>query len=71
LEYVLTKKGLEFCDVLMAITAWGDRWTAGVDGPPNLLRHKDCGKYTRAEVRCARCGELLHARDFDVEPQIV
>jgi DNA-binding HxlR family transcriptional regulator len=25
---VLTQKGLELCDVLLSITAWGDRWTA-------------------------------------------
>jgi DNA-binding HxlR family transcriptional regulator len=67
-EYVLTQKGLELCDVLMAITAWGDRWTAGEAGPPALLRHRTCGQLTHAEVRCARCGELLHAGDVAVEP---
>ena len=36
-EYVLTDKGWELCDILVAITAWGDRWTAGSDGPPVLL----------------------------------
>jgi DNA-binding HxlR family transcriptional regulator len=67
-EYVLTAKGEEFCAVLMAITAWGDRWTAGKHGPPALLRHRTCGQLTHAEVRCARCGELLHGADVDVEP---
>ena len=33
-EYALTEKGLEFVDVLMAMAAWGDRWTAGDAGPP-------------------------------------
>src|SRR3954468_22826993 len=28
-DYVLTKKGHGFVDVLMAMAAWGDRWTAG------------------------------------------
>lgn len=67
-EYVLTAKGKELCAVLMAITAWGDRWTAGKAGPPALLRHRVCGQLTDAEVRCARCGELLHGDDVDVEP---
>jgi DNA-binding HxlR family transcriptional regulator len=67
-EYVLTQKGYELCDVLIAITAWGDRWTAGDAGPPVLLRHHACGKHTRAEIRCAQCGEPLHATDVDVEP---
>ena len=65
-EYVLTPKGLEFCDVLMSITAWGDRWTTGGDGPPVLIRHRGCGELTHAEVRCARCGEPLHADNVDV-----
>jgi DNA-binding HxlR family transcriptional regulator len=67
-DYVLTDKGRELVDVLMAITAWGDRWTAGEAGPPVLLRHRTCGELTHAEVRCAKCGELLHSADVDVEP---
>ena len=67
-EYVLTQKGRELCDVLMAITAWGDRWTAGDAGPPVVLRHRACGKLTHAEVRCAQCGEPLHSADVAVEP---
>jgi DNA-binding HxlR family transcriptional regulator len=67
-EYVLTEKGAELCDVLLAITAWGDRWTAGDAGPPVLLRHRPCGQLTRAELRCARCGGVLHASEVEVEP---
>ncbi len=67
-EYALTGKGLELVEVLMAITAWGDRWTAGEAGPPALLRHRACGAVTHAEVRCANCGERLRAGDVDVEP---
>src|SRR6185312_5676707 len=26
-EYALTEKGLELVDVLLAVAAWGDRWT--------------------------------------------
>ena len=67
-DYVLTEKGWELCDVLLAITAWGDRWTAGQAGPPALLRHRTCGQLTHAELRCAQCGEPLHAHDVDVTP---
>jgi DNA-binding HxlR family transcriptional regulator len=67
-EYVLTEKGYEFCDVLIAITAWGDRWTAGDIGPPVLLRHRGCGQVTHVELRCAQCGDHLHANAVDVEP---
>jgi DNA-binding HxlR family transcriptional regulator len=67
-DYLLTDKGWELCDVLTAITAWGDRWTATPAGPPVLLRHKQCGNLTHAEIRCAECGEPLHARDLDFAP---
>src|SRR5215471_16773440 len=32
-EYALTAKGFDLCSVLMAMTAWGDRYTAGEAGP--------------------------------------
>ena len=67
-EYVLTRKGLEFVDVLMAMAAWGDRWTAGEAGPPVLRRHRVCGHIAQVELRCSVCGEALHAAAVDVEP---
>jgi DNA-binding HxlR family transcriptional regulator len=67
-EYVLTRKGFEFVDVLMAMAAWGDRWTAGDAGPPVLRRHRACGHVTQVELHCSVCGEHLHAADVDVEP---
>jgi DNA-binding HxlR family transcriptional regulator len=67
-EYRLTQKGSELADVLLAIMAWGDRWTAGDAGPPVLLRHRTCGHHTHAELRCAHCGRPLHAGDVDIEP---
>ena len=67
-EYLLTAKGYEFCDILLAITAWGDRWTAGRSGPLVRIRHHGCGKLTRAELVCAKCGEPIHANEVDVEP---
>jgi len=66
-EYVLTQMGSEFVDVLMAMVAWGDRWTAGEAGPPVLYRHRSCGEITHAEPHCAVCGEVLHSTDVDVE----
>jgi DNA-binding HxlR family transcriptional regulator len=67
-EYHLTEKGHELMQVLFAMTAWGDRWTAGDAGPPVLLRHQACGAITHAEIRCAHCGEPLRAEDVDIEP---
>jgi DNA-binding HxlR family transcriptional regulator len=67
-EYRLTTKGQEFIDVLMSLVAWGDRWTAGDDGPPVLYRHHACGSITHVEPHCAVCGEVMHSTDVDVLP---
>lgn len=67
-EYALSEKGLEFYEVLLAITAWGDRWTAGTDGPPALFRHRSCDKLTHPEVHCSECGGRLRATDVEVTP---
>jgi len=65
--YVLTAKGVELCDLLLVMTAWGDRWTAGADGPPVLYRHHQCGEISHVELRCAACEQPAHADDIDVE----
>jgi hypothetical protein len=44
---------------LMAVMAWGDRWTAGEDGPPLRLEHARCGSGTEPIVTCSCCGEPL------------
>ena len=67
-DYVLTQKGHELADVLLAISAWGDRWTARDAGPPVLYRHSTCGELTHAEIRCAQCGEPLHSQDVEPLP---
>ena len=67
-DYLLTDKGWELCDVLLAVTRWGDRWTTTEAGPPAVLRHRGCDHRTTAEIRCSHCGELLQARDIDVTP---
>ncbi|RKS07299.1 HxlR family transcriptional regulator [Nocardiopsis sp. Huas11] len=67
-EYVLTDKGWELCDLLMAMVRWGDRWTAGEAGPPVLYRHHACGEIGHVEPHCSVCGEPMHATDIDVLP---
>jgi DNA-binding HxlR family transcriptional regulator len=66
-EYVLTRKGFEFVDVLMVMAQWGDRWTAGDAGPPALRRHRACGQLTEIELRCAHCGKVVTSSEVDVE----
>jgi DNA-binding HxlR family transcriptional regulator len=67
-EYALTQMGSEFMDVLMAMVAWGDKWTAGDAGPPILYRHHACGQIAHVEPHCSACGELIRSTNVDVEP---
>lgn len=64
---MLTEKGFAFCDILLLMTAWGDEWAEGPDGPPVLHRHRACGKVTHVRLCCDQCGESLTAADVDIE----
>jgi DNA-binding HxlR family transcriptional regulator len=66
-DYLLTEKGNELVRAFFALMAWGDRWTAGDDGPPMRLRH-DCGALATPEVTCSECGEPLSAERVTPEP---
>jgi DNA-binding HxlR family transcriptional regulator len=70
-DYVLTQKGSELGVVLLAMIAWGDRWTDDGGGPPALLRHTACGQHTAAVPTCAACGEVLLPDAIAIEPQPV
>ncbi|NUP53110.1 MAG: helix-turn-helix transcriptional regulator [Catenulispora sp.] len=67
-EYRLTQKGTELVDLLMVMTAWGDKWLAGEAGPPVLYRHHACGEISSVDLRCDHCGEPMHATDIDPLP---
>src|SRR6266536_1161161 len=57
-EYRLTAKGLDLYPVLVGLMQWGDRYGAGPDGPPVLLRHRDCGQPVRLQLAC-EAGHVL------------
>jgi DNA-binding HxlR family transcriptional regulator len=61
-EYHLTDAGRDLYPVIVTLMRWGDKYLAGQDGPPLVLRHS-CGHRLTAEVVCQACGEPLHARD--------
>lgn len=58
-DYTLTPKGLDLFPVVMAVMAWGDRWSSGDAGPLIDLHHKVCGQKTRPGTVCSACGEPL------------
>jgi DNA-binding HxlR family transcriptional regulator len=66
-EYLPTDKARELVPVLLALVAWGDRWTAP-DGPPVLFSHRTCGHDTVATVVCSACSAPLVRDDVDFRP---
>ena len=67
-EYRLTDKGLDLYPVLVALMEWGDRYAGGADGPPVLLRHRDCGEPVRLQLTCAAGHVLESAREVTPVP---
>ncbi|WP_420439941.1 winged helix-turn-helix transcriptional regulator [Candidatus Poriferisodalis sp.] len=55
-DYVLTHKGLDLSNSLLALMAWGDRWCQDGDAPTVLL-HADCGTPLELATRCPSCDE--------------
>ena len=54
-EYVLTRKGLDLQPVIIALTEWGDRWSAP-QGPPIIYEHRGCGGQVHQHLHCEACG---------------
>jgi DNA-binding HxlR family transcriptional regulator len=67
-EYRLTSKGLDLYPVLVSLMQWGDQYAAGPDGPPVLLRHRDCGQPVRLQLSCQAGHTLESARDVTAQP---
>ena len=59
--YHLTRKGLDFKPVIMALTEWGDRWAAP-DGAPIVFEHEGCGGRVRHELYCRKCEESVRSQ---------
>jgi DNA-binding HxlR family transcriptional regulator len=58
-DYRLTEKGADLATVILAMTAWGDRWVFGEAERPLLFRHDSCGADTSPVLTCSSCGERL------------
>jgi hypothetical protein len=54
--------------MLMVMVGWADKWLAGSAGPPVLDRHRACGEISHVDLRCAHCGEPMHADDVELWP---
>jgi DNA-binding HxlR family transcriptional regulator len=60
--YAPTEKGLDLKPVIMALTAWGDRWAAP-HGPPVTFRHHVCGGRIDLLMHCSKCEVSAQATD--------
>ena len=67
-EYRLTDKGLDLYPVLLAMSAWGDRYAAPADGPPITWVHRGCGAELTQEVECADGHRLTATREISGRP---
>jgi DNA-binding HxlR family transcriptional regulator len=63
-EYRLDQAGKDLFPMLMAMTAWGDKYAPTADGPPRSFSHRDCGGSIDAvHLRCEKCGQDVGLRD--------
>ena len=68
-RYRLTAAGRDLVPILMALTAWGDRWAAPADGPPIAFEHRGgCGHRFTPQVHCSVCAAAVDAADVDAVP---
>lgn len=67
-RYELTESGADLVPVLMALTAWGDRWRRPSRGVPMKFHHLTCGHVFTPTVACSLCRGPLRAADVEVRP---
>ncbi|MDQ3782619.1 MAG: helix-turn-helix transcriptional regulator [Actinomycetota bacterium] len=67
-EYVLTDKGADLLDVLLALWRWGDRWDPVATEQRRVMTHRGCGAETQGVTTCAGCGEPLFRDDLRMRP---
>jgi DNA-binding HxlR family transcriptional regulator len=67
-EYRLTQKGRDLQPILLAMLAWGDRYTAGPRGAPLETVHDECGHASHAVPTCSECGGAVHSGNIHSRP---
>jgi len=67
-SYRLTDAGQDLVPILIALTAWGDKWAGSPDGPPVLFRHRNCGTVLTSTICCSQCGETIVADEVEPLP---
>ncbi len=64
-EYLLTDKGRDLLPVIIALGAWGLKWTDTTAKAPTML-HTRCGSKIGFDFRCAACDQTVSPREIEV-----
>ncbi len=67
-EYRLTDAGRDLFGAAVLLMSWGDRYLAGPEGAPLILRHHDCGEPADPTLTCGVCGKEITIRNVTPEP---
>jgi DNA-binding HxlR family transcriptional regulator len=67
-EYFLSESGRDLVPVLIALTAWGDRWAQPAEGAPVLFSHKRCGCVFQPRITCSACNMPISAENVSALP---
>jgi DNA-binding HxlR family transcriptional regulator len=67
-EYRLTDAGRELFGAAALLMRWGDKYLAGPEGAPIVLRHHDCGEIADPSLVCRGCGGEITAHNVTPEP---
>jgi DNA-binding HxlR family transcriptional regulator len=67
-EYRLTQAGRDLFPAAVLLMRWGDRYLAGPEGAPIVLRHHECGEFADPALICASCGKPITAHNVTPEP---
>jgi hypothetical protein len=65
--YRLTDKGADLAHVMLALSAWGDRWLDNGEGAPILITHTVCAHDAGPRIACGHCGGELNAGNLRAE----
>ncbi len=70
-QYLLTEKGRDLFAALVALRQWGDRWQAGPQGGPVVVRHRECGEPVCVQLRCANGHRVFEVEETETGPRPV
>jgi DNA-binding HxlR family transcriptional regulator len=65
-EYLLTEKGYALAPVVLALRAWGKRFTKGAD--TSHIVHNHCGGDVELGFRCTQCDREIERTEVTAAP---